>query len=286
MANKSARQKTKKEIAAAVTPQTAIELLSRQIEKAEEMLLRQPFLSPDHKAWENTTREYLIKAFGSLSSNIDAVLQASSNNLYHLMSYSDHEHDEYGASKLSNQLKILQSCIDQLETEIEMSQPASQNMEVARHPQPNSNHVFVVHGHNAGIKESVARFLERLDLEPIILHEKPNAGRTIIEKFSDYSDVHFAVVLLTGDDEGKTKGTDDPLQRRARQNVVLELGYFLGKLGRSRVCALYEDGVDIPSDYQGVLFVPLDPHEKWRFDLVRELKAAGFPVDANKIYAR
>jgi predicted nucleotide-binding protein len=285
MANKSRRAKTKQEIAAAVSPQAAIKLLSRQIKKAEEMLLRQPFLSPDHKAWENTTREYLIKGFGSLSSNIDAVLQASSNNP-HLMSYSDHEHDEYGASKLSNQVKILQSCIDQLETEIELMQSVSQNIEVARRPQINSNHVFVVHGHNAGIKESVARFLERLDLEPIILHEKPNAGRTIIEKFSDYSDVHFAVVLLTGDDEGKTKGTDDPLQRRARQNVVLELGYFLGKLGRSRVCALYEDGVDIPSDYQGVLFVPLDPHEKWRFDLVRELKAAGFPVDANKIYAR
>lgn len=285
MANKTTRPKSKQERATAVTPQTAIELLSRQIKKAEDMLHRQPFLSPDHKAWENTTREYLIKAFGSLSSNIDAVLQASSNNL-HLMSYSDHEHDEYGASKLANQLKILQSCIDQLETEIELTQPVSRNMEVARHPQPNSNQVFVVHGHNAGVKESVARFLEKLDLEPIILHEKPNAGRTIIEKFSDYSNVHFAVVLLTGDDEGKSKGTDDPLQRRARQNVVLELGYFLGKLGRSRVCALYENGVDIPSDYQGVLFVLLDPHEKWRFDLVQELKAAGFPVDANKIYAR
>lgn len=285
MANKSIRPKSKQEIAATVTPQTAIELLSRQIKKAEDMLHRQPFLSPDHKAWENTTREYLIKAFGSLSSNIDAVLQASCNNLHFLMSYNDHEHDEYGASKLSNQVKILQSCIDQLETEIELTQSVS-HMEVARHPQPNSNHVFVVHGHNSGIKESVARFLEKLDLEPIILHEKPNAGRTIIEKFSDYSNVHFAVVLLTGDDEGKSKGTDDPLQRRARQNVVLELGYFLGKLGRSRVCALYENGVDIPSDYQGVLFVLLDPHEKWRFDLVRELKAAGFPVDANKIYAR
>ncbi len=285
MATKSTRSKSKQEIAASVTPQTAIELLSRQIKKAEEMLLRQPFLSFDHKAWENTTREYLIKGFGSLSSNIDAVLQASSNNL-HLMSYSDHEHDKYGASKLSNQLKILQSCIDQLETEIEMMQYVHQKVEVARRPQKNSNHVFVVHGHNVGVKESVARFLEKLDLEPIILHEKPNAGRTIIEKFSEYSNVHFAVVLLTGDDEGKSRGTDDPPQRRARQNVVLELGYFLGKLGHSKVCALYEDGVDIPSDYQGVLFIPLDPHEKWRFDLIRELKAAGFPVDANKIYAR
>nr|VFJ60913.1 MAG: Predicted nucleotide-binding protein containing TIR-like domain-containing protein [Candidatus Kentron sp. DK] len=144
--------------------------------------------------------------------------------------------------------------------------------------------VFVVHGHNHGIKEAIARFIEKLGLEPVILHEKPNAGRTIIEKFSDYSDVHFAVVLLTADDEGKIKGASAEHRARARQNVILELGYFLGKLGRARVCALYENGVEIPSDYQGVLFVPLDSGEGWKTSLVRELKSASFPVDANRIF--
>jgi predicted nucleotide-binding protein len=181
---------------------------------------------------------------------------------------------------------MLESCTEQLETEIELSTEATPvDHSAEAYTPPSSNRVFVVHGHDHGVKEAVARFLEKLGLDPVILHEKPNSGRTIIEKFSDYSDVHFAVVLLTGDDEGKSRdGTEAP-KPRARQNVILELGYFLGKLSRSRVCALYQDGVEIPSDYQGVLFVPLDLHEKWRVDLVRELKAAGFDVDANKIFS-
>jgi predicted nucleotide-binding protein len=150
---------------------------------------------------------------------------------------------------------------------------------------PTSSKVFVVHGHNHGVKEAVARFLEKLDLDPIILHEKPNAGRTVIEKFSDYADVQFAVVLLTADDEGRGRSTTADLLLRARQNVILELGYFLGKLGRARVCALYEADVEIPSDYKGVLFVELDKSDRWKFDLVRELRAAGFDVDANRIFA-
>ena len=95
----------------------------------------------------------------------------------------------------------------------------------------------------------------------------------------------IAVVLLTADDEGKPRGSAEELKLRARQNVVLELGYFLGRLGRARVCALYERGVEIPSDYSGVLFVELDSAGRWRFDLVQELLAAGFKVDANRIFA-
>jgi predicted nucleotide-binding protein len=140
-----------------------------------------------------------------------------------------------------------------------------------------SDSVFVVHGHDAPIKDSVARVIEKLGLGAIILHEEPNQGKTIIEKFEEYSNVRFAVVILTADDLGMKKdGTE--LRPRARQNVIFELGYFLGKLGRSNVCALYEDGVEIPSDYQGVLFVPLDDEEKWKTTIVRELKAAGLRI--------
>jgi predicted nucleotide-binding protein len=149
---------------------------------------------------------------------------------------------------------------------------------------PVSKKVFIVHGRDHGKKEALARFLEKLGLEPVILHEEPNFGRTIIEKFCDSSDVNFAIVLVTGDDEGKGRHENGPPRSRARQNVILELGYFLGKLGRSRVCALYETGVEIPSDYDGVLFVPFDPQETWRNEIVRELKAVGFQIDANRIY--
>ena len=150
--------------------------------------------------------------------------------------------------------------------------------------QTEMSQVFLVHGHDYGRKEEVARFLEKLNLETIILHEKPNAGRTIIEKFSDYSNVQFAVVLLTADDEGKSLKESGPALPRARQNVILELGYFLGKLGRSNVCVLFESGVEIPSDYSGVLFVEFDQLGKWRMELGRELKAAGIGIDTNKLF--
>jgi len=147
-----------------------------------------------------------------------------------------------------------------------------------------SGRIFVVHGRNDAVREKTARFLERLGLQPIILHEQPNEGRTIIEKFVEYSDVSFAVVLLTGDDRGGLK--DHLLEEqkvRARQNVILELGFFLGKLGRRNVCALYEEGVEIPSDYQGVLFVKLDAEGAWQMSLAREMKAAKVPLDMNKV---
>lgn len=141
-----------------------------------------------------------------------------------------------------------------------------------------SNKVFVVHGRNNEAKESITRFLDKLKLNPIILHEQPNKGRTIIEKFTDYADVSFAIAILTADDKG-CLATADKLKPRPRQNVILELGYFLGRLGRPRVAALYEPGVEIPSDYDGVLFIALGPGEGWRLELARELRAAGLAVD-------
>jgi predicted nucleotide-binding protein len=147
-----------------------------------------------------------------------------------------------------------------------------------------SRRVFLVHGHDEGIRETVARFLEKLDLECVILHEQPNKGRTIIEKFEAYSDVSFAVVLLTSDDRGGLITEKFEAQNpRARQNVILELGFFLGQLGRAKVCALYETGVDIPSDYKGVLFLSLDD-PTWKMNLIKELIAAGIAIDAKKAF--
>jgi predicted nucleotide-binding protein len=148
----------------------------------------------------------------------------------------------------------------------------------------NSPKVFVVHGRNEGYRETIARFLERLKLRPVILHEQPNKGRTIIEKFMDYADVAFAVILLTADDHGGLASESFENQKlRARQNVIFELGFFLGRLGRDRVCALYEDGVEIPSDYNGVVFIPLDRAEAWRIRLARELRAANLSTDMNDV---
>ncbi len=143
--------------------------------------------------------------------------------------------------------------------------------------------VFVVHGQDPTVKLSVARLLERLGLEPIILHEQANEGKTIIEKFETHSAVAFALVLLTPDDVGYPVGKPDIAKPRARQNVIMELGFFLGRLGRSRVAVLYKEGVEIPSDYQGVVFIPVDEGGGWHFQLARELKKAGLDVDLNRV---
>ena len=148
----------------------------------------------------------------------------------------------------------------------------------------NTNKVFIIHGRDESARETVARFLQDLSLEAVILHEKPNKGRTIIEKFEDYADVEFAVVLLTPDDVGALREKKPELHPRARQNVILELGFFIGRLGRERVCVLKKDVVEAPSDYEGVAYTDLDDGGGWKIELVRELKSAGFGIDTSRMF--
>jgi predicted nucleotide-binding protein len=143
-----------------------------------------------------------------------------------------------------------------------------------------SKRVFIVHGHDDGSRESVARFLERLGFVPIILREQPNKGRTIITKFRDEAaNVGFAVVLMTPDDHGGPVGAQT--QPRARQNVVFELGFFIGALGPGRVAAM-KGKVERPSDFEGVVYISLD-QGSWKTDLGKELKEAGFEIDWNAV---
>ena len=159
-------------------------------------------------------------------------------------------------------------------------QPISGDRDVAE--QLISNRVFVVHGRDDGTRNTVARFLESLGLEVVILQEQASEGRTIIEKFEDHSGVGFAVVLCTPDDVGALAMEPDKLNPRPRQNVILELGYFWGKLGRNKVCALLDGDMEMPSDYDGVLYIPMDASEGWKLALAREMKAAGMTIDLNQ----
>ncbi|MEZ5464173.1 MAG: nucleotide-binding protein [Lysobacteraceae bacterium] len=147
---------------------------------------------------------------------------------------------------------------------------------------PKSKEVFIVHGHDDGARESVARFIEKIGLRAIILHEQVNRGRTIIEKVEAQEDVGFAVVLLTADDEGRTKGTGE-LESRPRQNVLLELGYFIGRLGRENVCTLKKGELAIPSDFAGVVWTSMSDGSGWKVELAKELQAAGYAIDWNQI---
>lgn len=145
-----------------------------------------------------------------------------------------------------------------------------------------SRSVFVVHGHQEALLHQAARFLEKLELQPVILFEQPGQGQTIIEKLETHSDVRFAIVLLTPDDLGRGAKEEEEPRPRARQNVILELGFFLGKLGRPNVVALYHESVELPSDYRGVQYIKIDAEGGWRLELARELKAAGIEIDMNR----
>jgi len=152
--------------------------------------------------------------------------------------------------------------------------------------------VFVVHGHDHGMKETIARYLSKVGLEPVILHEEADQARTIIEKFEQHADVPFAVALFSKDDQGvsnidaqkSSESIKSLLRFRARQNVIFECGYFIGKLGRKRVAVLHAEGVEMMSDYSGIVYIPFDAGDGWRLKLFKELKAAGFSLDANKIF--
>lgn len=146
------------------------------------------------------------------------------------------------------------------------------------------NDIFIVHGHDNETKQETARFIEKLHLNAVILHERPNKGRTIIEKLVDESQsAGYAIILLTPDDIGFLKGKESESEERARQNVVLELGYFLGKLGRERVCILLKGSTNIPNDFSGVLYIPMDSAGKWKYDLAKEMQEVDFKIDLNSI---
>lgn len=140
--------------------------------------------------------------------------------------------------------------------------------------------VFIVHGSDDKAKVEVARFLEKVKLKAVILHEQPSKGRTILEKFEHHAnDASYAVVLLTADDDVSGGRNGQLSRKQARQNVVFELGFFCGGSGRSRVAVLYEDGVALPSDISGLVYIPLDSQGAWQLALAKELKAAGLSVN-------
>lgn len=145
--------------------------------------------------------------------------------------------------------------------------------------------IFIVHGHDEAMKESVARVIERLELKPIILHDQANMGKTIIEKFEKHSEnVACAVVLLSPDDIGYKVGQLPELAKlRARQNVILELGYFIGRLGREKVFVLVKnpDEIEIPSDI--LSFVYIEYGNGWQMQLGKEMKECGLDIDMNKL---
>ena len=162
----------------------------------------------------------------------------------------------------------------------------SRTISLAQSQSVQSKSVFVVHGHDHAMKDAVANYIHKLELNPIILGDEASGGDTLIEKLERFRDVKYAIVLLSPDDVGSKKpvgGTKPDLTTRARQNVIFELGLFIGCLGRANVCPMKNDVGELPSDYLGVGFVPYDKEGAWKLYLVRELVKAGFTIDPKKV---
>ncbi len=143
--------------------------------------------------------------------------------------------------------------------------------------------VFIVHGHDDGAVDKIARFVGKLGFEAIILHEQSSSGDTIIEKIIRYSDVGFGIVLYTECDIGAVKSQPNNLKPRARQNVIFEHGLLIGKIGRANVVALVKGDIERPNDISGVVYISLDESEGWKLSLVKEMIASGYNVDMSKI---
>lgn len=251
------------------------ENLSRDITNKESVL-------STWDSWCRTTRIRIQRVFGTGSNQVGEIETELEN-----VQKKNWASDRYNAS--AKLVHLIDSMIVEI-SELWEDDPAipitSEKKPSVKDSQvgPFEPQVFIVHGHDHGTLQTVARFLERLDLTVIILHERPSEGATIIEKLETHGQASFAVILLTPDDVGAVATEQDKLKSRARQNVVLELGYFLGRLGRRRVAALVSKGVELPSDYSGVVYIPLDD-QTWQFLLAKELKAAGLPIKADALLA-
>ena len=187
--------------------------------------------------------------------------------------------------KIEKEIANLQSVNDRLHLwPSSDSSPARAASHNSPGPAPSSRpkseaSIFIIHGADIVLAERVAHFVEHATGRvPVILHEQPNQGQTIIEKFEQHAAyAAYAIAILSADDKGG-RTNESNFHPRARQNVIFEMGYFCGLIGRNRVCALLISGVEKPSDIDGIVYVALDDHAAWKYELLRELRQAGFSV--------
>lgn len=227
--------------------------------------------NPDFKGWKTKAERFLVKKYGENSFEYKDFCGIH----FTPMVFGGNNFD--AVAKCKNGLQTSKITLNNYLNEIVNEEEPAAQLQPA---QPgNMNKIFIVHGHDGALQQSVARVIEKQGIEAVILSEQANQGRTIIEKFEANSDVGGAICLFTADDVGKAKdaATEKP---RARQNVVLETGYFMGKLDRDHVVILADSEIEIPSDLSGVVYTDTS---NWKIDLLKELKVMGYRVNPDKL---
>ncbi len=249
------------------------EKIKRQISKGKEIQrkteslwssLSGDELREEVKKWSNYNLDLLTRAFVTDSVAKEYALIAGTVE-----------------DRLKKRIEYLQSILERLELVEETGDKSDSPLSPTL-----VQEVFLIHGHDEAANQTVSRFVEKLGFNLTRLSEQPNLGRTLIEKLEDYANVPYAIALLTPDDVAtpiEKAETREQWKPRARQNAIFELGIFVGRLGRGKVCILYKPGVDIPSDYRGVAYHEMDPGGGWKLDLAKEMRAAGLSIDFSKI---
>ncbi len=254
------------------------EAVNRKINSREEFDVWQD----DFAAWNDYNSEYLKQSFNyeyseyrtsydNAGSGID-IFGTSISSGSELQDFRDKIN-----YKLNN-LKKLRAKTELLKTSINYATEV-----LVSDSQIDTSQIFIVHGHDDEAKIKAARFVEKIGFKPIILHEQASSGKTIIEKIEEYSNVGFGIVLYTPCDLGGKKTETPTYNNRARQNVVFEHGYLMGKIGRDKVCALVKGDVETPNDISGVVYINMDTEDAWHLKLAKELRNSGYPIDMNKI---
>lgn len=242
--------------------------------------------SPEHDRWRASVDAVMANAIPATSNTFQEFRGLS----YHIGVWTgapgeEAEDRRYFASQVRRAAALIDAAIYELGLLVdETTSDGAASTPGSSVVQENGTSIFVVHGHAEGPKYELMRLLDRTSaLPPVVLHEQPNRGATVIEKLERHATTAaFAVILLTADDVGGAAGSDMH-QARGRQNVVLEMGLFIGLLGRSRVAVLYEQDVELPSDLSGLVYIPLDPNGAWRFELLKEIEATGIEIDRTRI---
>jgi predicted nucleotide-binding protein len=247
--------------------------LNKLIERAT-ALNNSSSLASEFKAWRTDVLRFLIKQYDEKSTEVESFGNLKFFNVYAALNGGNPSKQQERFQKdLQTAILYLKNYLADCEGETETERDRTKIS-------LNDKAVFVVHGRDEGIKAQVSNFLLKMKLEPVILHEQANEGQTIIEKFEKHASVKAAIVLFTGDDVGKYKDAEN-YEKRARQNVIFEAGFFMGKLGRKNTIILAETGLAIQSDLAGFIYIPLDENKGWHGAVAKELKAIGFSIDMN-----
>jgi len=302
------------------SPKEIIELLKAQKNKGQELLEKTLLSSGNVRDWNALTKEILNKAFGPNSEYVSSIIYAEENKAFPVYEpesilekerrkifqitleklggymeelqnlYKESSKSELSAKEKSTHRQGRQSISGEVapderkkelpivkeENKTEILKKA-ENMEKS-----NTRKVLIIHGQDEEKKATVASFLTRLGLEPVIPHEEPTPGINLMEKIAKSPNVTFAIILLTADDYGYPKGRPEESKPRPKQDVIFELGFLIGRIGQNQICALCEEGLDLPPEYKGNIFIPYDPGGLWKLLIARAMKMANVDLDMNK----